>query len=435
MIGHWVPERTRGASWHLNSLPSAQFCFRQRSCCSETGSSTRSRLSAPISKAFSNLAVGAIGSFYYLGFVFGCFVGPRFLARIGHIRTFALAAGLTAATVLLQPIFTQPVFWFADRVVFGFFAAGVYMAIESWLNDRATNETRGRILSAYVIVNLGCLALGQWLLLAAPTNGYQLFSLAAILYVFCIVPVGLTHLPQPAPQHVPVLRIARLARMAPVGIAGVVTVGLANAAFWTLGPVYAQTLGFSTFGVALFMSAFIVGGTLIQFPLGRLSDSIDRRWIIAGVCAAASVGGVALALLGHVSGDHPYLLYPLALFFGAAMLPLYSLSIAHANDRLPRSEFIEASASLLLVNALASVVGPSLAAFIVAHSAMASLFFYTAVIHLLMTIFTIARITMVGAVSGETHEHFVAVQPTSPNSLELDPRGPAHAASDTSRAA
>jgi MFS family permease len=391
-------------------------------------------------EGFSNQAIGAMGSFYYLGFVVGCFVGPRLLARVGHIRTFAVAAALTAATVLLQPIFTQPAMWFADRAAFGVLAAIVYMAIESWLNDCATNETRGRILSAYVIVNLGGLTLGQWLLLAAPPMGYQLFSLAAVLYIFCVVPMGLTHLPQPAPQPRPVLRVLRLARLAPVGIAGVITVGLANAAVWTLGPVYAQSLGFSTFGVALFMSAFIVGGALIQFPLGRFSDRLDRRWIIVCVCAAASLGGVALALLGRVSAEHPYLLYPLAFFFGAAMLPLYSLSIAHANDRLARSEFIEASATLLLVNALASVVGPSLAAFIIAHSAMASLFFYTAAVHLLMTIFTIARITMVRAVPGEVHDHLVALpQTASPNAFELDPRGPEHVAAqpavDTPRAA
>jgi MFS family permease len=391
-------------------------------------------------EGFSNMAVGAMGSFYYLGFVVGCFVGPRLLARVGHIRTFAVAAALTAATVLLQPIFTQPAMWFADRAAFGVLAAIVYMAIESWLNDCATNETRGRILSAYVIVNLGGLTLGQWLLLAAPPMGFQLFSLAAMLYMMCVVPMGLTRLLQPAPQPRPVLRVVRLARMAPVGIAGVITVGLANGAFWTLAPVYAQSLGFSTFGVALFMSAFIVGGALIQFPLGRFSDRLDRRWIIACTCAVASIGGLALALLGHVGAERPYLLYPLAFFFGAAMLPLYSLSIAHANDRLVRSEFIEASATLLLVNALASVVGPSLAAFIIAHGTMASLFFYTAAVHLLMTIFTVARITMVHAAPGETHDHLVALpQTASPNAFELDPRGPEHVAAqpavDTPRAA
>ena len=374
-------------------------------------------------EGFSSLAIGAMGSFYYVGFVVGCLAGPRLLARVGHIRTFSVAAALTSATVLLQPIFTTPAAWFADRAAFGFCAASLYMVIESWLNDRATNETRGRILSAYVIVNLGSLAVAQWFLLAAKPMGFQLFSLDAILYALCLIPVGLTRLPQPAPQPVPVLRIARLARAAPVGMAGIVTVGLANAAFWTLAPVYAQALGFSIRGVALFMSSFIVGGTLIQFPLGRFSDRFDRRWIIAGICIAASLGGVALALLGRVSGDHPGLLYPLALFFGAAMLPLYSLSIAHANDRLPRGEFVEASASLLLVNAIFSIVGPFLAAFIIAHSAMPSLFFYTAGVHAAMAAFTILRITAVRAASDKTHEQFIPVpQAGSTQAVELDPR-------------
>lgn len=385
---------------------------------------------------FSGIAIGAMGSFYYGGFVIGCFAGPRLLARVGHIRTFAVAAALTAATVLLQALFTEPVVWFLVRGAFGICAACVFMALESWLNDRATNETRGRVLSAYVTVNLSCLLLGQWLLLAAPPSGFELFSLAAIVYIFCIVPVGLTRLPQPAPQAVPRFRILQLAQRAPVGVAGVITVGLANGAFWTLAPVYAQSLGFSTFGIALFMSAFILGGALIQIPLGRYSDRLDRRSIAAIACGSASVGGVALALLGRTGASMPGLLYPFALFFGSAMLPLYSVSIAHTNDRMQRSEFVEASASLLLVNGLASVAGPILAALVTAHFGQPTLFFYTASVHLAMTGFALWRMTRAEGVPGEKREHYVSVpQLSSPQSLELDPRGPEHGQSSTSKAA
>ncbi len=376
---------------------------------------------------FSGIAIGAMGSFYYAGFVIGCFAGPRLLARVGHIRTFAVGAALTAATVLLQALFTEPLVWFLVRAAFGFCAASVFMALESWLNDRATNDTRGRILAAYVIVNLSCLLLGQWLLLAAPPSGFELFSIAAIVYILCIVPVGLTRLPQPLPQAVPRFRIDQLARMAPVGMAGVIAVGFANGAFWTLAPVYAQSLGFSTFGIALFMSAFILGGALIQFPLGRYSDRIDRRWIAAIACGAASAGGVALALLGRTAASLPGLLYPFALFFGAAMLPLYSLSIAHTNDRMQRSEFVEASASLLLVNGLASVAGPLCGAAVTASFGQPALFFYTAGVHLLMTAYTIWRIAAARGVPGERRGHYVPVpQQGSAQSLELDPRAPGH---------
>jgi MFS family permease len=206
-------------------------------------------------------------------------------------------------------------------------------------------------------------------------------------------------------------------------MAGVTAVGLANGAFWTLGPVFALSLGFSTTGVAVFMSAFVLGGTLVQIPLGRISDRVDRRWMIVGVSAAAAIGGVALALLQRWGAGYPWFLYPLALFFGAAMLPLYSLSIAHANDNIDRSEFLEASATLLMVNALASVAGPTLAAIVTAATGMGSLFLYTAGVHVIMVIFTLSRIVTVRRPMEEDREHFVAMpQQGSANALELDPR-------------
>jgi MFS family permease len=374
-------------------------------------------------EGFSQLEIGLLGSFYYGGFVVGCFMIPKLLSRVGHIRTFAVAASLTGATVLIHPLIVNPFAWLIVRAAFGFCAAGAYMVIESWLNDRASNENRGRILSAYVAVNLGAIMLGQWLLPIASPKGSELFSLAAVLYALCVVPVSMTLLPQPAPQAAPKLRVWRLIKASPVGMAGVAAVGLANGAFWTLGPVFALSLGFSTTGVAVFMSAFVLGGTLVQIPLGRISDHVDRRWMIVGVSVAAAIGGVALALLQRWGAGYPWLLYPLALFFGAAMLPLYSLSIAHANDNIDRSEFLEASATLLMVNALASVAGPTLAAIVTAATGMGSLFLYTAGVHIIMVIFTLSRIVAVRRPMEEDREHFVAMpQQGSANALELDPR-------------
>lgn len=376
-------------------------------------------------EGFSHLAIGALGSFYYVGFVVGCVAGPRVLARVGHIRAFSVAAALAAASVLLQSLLTAPLAWFLIRMGFGLCAANIYMALESWLNDRATNENRGRILAAYVIVTLAFLTLGQWLLLLAAPSGFKLFTIAAIAYICCIVPVGLTRLPQPLPQPVPPLRVRRLLSMAPVGVAGVMTVGLANGAFWALAPVYAQLLGFRTSGIAAFMSTFIIGGALIQLPLAKFSDRSDRRWLIALACGSAALFGVILALLGRYGIKTPALLYPSAFAFGAAMLPLYSLSIAHANDRMLRSEFVEASATLLLINALASVVGPILGATITAQFGMPALFFYTAAVHVVMTAFAVTR-TMSQRSEGGRGRYVTLPQLASPTALELDPRGPEH---------
>jgi MFS family permease len=327
--------------------------------------------------------------------------------------------------VLLQPIFVSPATWIALRMAFGVCAAGVYTVIESWLNERATNETRGRILSAYVFVNFGALMLGQWILTAASPKGFELFSLAAILCAVGTVPVAVTRLPQPAPSAVPGFRILELAENAPVGIAGVVAAGLANAAVWVLAPVYALSLGFSTTGVALFMCAFTLGGALIQLPLGRFSDRCDRRWIIAGMSAAAAIGGIALAIFSSHARGAPWALYALAFFFGAAILPLYSLSIAHANDRIERTKFVQASATLLMINALAAVAGPSIAAVVTLYAGRSSLFLYTAAIHVAISGFAIWRSSAKRAVGADQREQFVAVpQPSSPNSFELDPRAP-----------
>jgi MFS family permease len=188
-------------------------------------------------------------------------------------------------------------------------------------------------------------------------------------------------------------------------------------------------LGFSTNALALFMSTFIAGGALIQWPLGRWSDRFDRRWIIAGVCAIACVTGIGLAVLGGTSMRASFWLFVLIAIFGAAMLPVYSLSIAHANDRLPRSEFVEASAGLLLINALASILGPVLGSLVILGGGNRALFLYTALVHGAMVIFAVTRILTKGAPEFETRDRFEPVPQGSPASLPLDPRAPEHASS------
>jgi MFS family permease len=376
-------------------------------------------------QGFSDIAVGALGAWYYLGFVVGCFGGPRLLARVGHIRAFAVAAVLVAASVLMQPIWTNPSAWFGARAIAGLSMAVLYMSVESWLNDRASNETRGRILSIYVMVNLSALLLGQWLLLLAEPQSFELFSIAAILYCLCVVPMGLTRLPAPAIRAAPRIDLIRIVTVSPVGAAGCLTVGLANGAFWALAPIYGQSLGFDTTQIALFMSIFIAGGALIQWPLGRISDGMDRRWMIAAICTVASLCGLVLGIFGWLLIRAPDFFYAIVFVLGASMLPLYSLSIAHANDRLPRSEFIDASAGLLMINAAASVPGPLLASFVIATAGPYSLFLYTALVHAAMAFYAFTRMRTTEPAPPETREIFTPVPPGSPAALPLDPRGPA----------
>jgi MFS family permease len=301
----------------------------------------------------------------------------------------------------------------------------LYMAVESWMNDRASNETRGQILSLYVAINLSALLLGQWLLLLAAPQSFELFSIGAMLYCLCVVPMGLTRLPAPVPRAAPRIDLMRIITVSPVGAAGCLTVGLANGAFWALAPIYGQALGFSTAQIALFMSVFIAGGALVQLPLGRISDGMDRRWMIAAICTVASFCGLVLGLLGWLLIRVPNIFYAIVFVFGAAMLPLYSLSIAHANDRLPRTEFVDASAALLMINAAASIPGPLLASFFIATAGPYSLFLYTALAHAAMAFYAFTRMRITEPAPPETREIFTPVPHGSPAALPLDPRGPA----------
>jgi MFS family permease len=192
-----------------------------------------------------------------------------------------------------------------------------------------------------------------------------------------------------------------------------------------LAPIYGQSLGFSTPEIALFMSVFIAGGALVQWPLGRLSDGMDRRWMIAAACTAASFCGLALGVLGWLLVGMPLIFYGIVFALGAAMLPLYSLAIAHANDRLPRAEFVEVSAGLLMINAASSIPGPLLASLVIATAGPYSLFLYTALIHAGMAFYAFTRIRLMEPAPLETREVFTPVPQGSPASLPLDPRGPA----------
>jgi MFS family permease len=371
-------------------------------------------------EGFSNLALGVIGSAYFAGFVVGCFAGPRLLARVGHSRTFAVGAGVSAASVLLQSLFVSEPLWIILRCAFGLAAACIYMVIESWLNDRATNENRGRIFSTYLTVNFASIIVGQMLFGTANPSSFALFTLAAILYALCLIPMGLTQLPPPHAAHVPALRPRRLFGISPVGVMGCMAVGFANSAVWALAPVYAQAHGLNKGWIAVFMSVFTLGGALIQLPLGRWSDRIDRRFIIAGICVLASICGIALASFG---GAHRATILPLIGVFGTVALPLYGLSVAHANDRIARESFVETSATLLLINSLASVLGPTLAAVIMGFAGTQALFFYTAAIHAAMAVFTLVRISLRGE-ARDTERGPFEPQPQQATlaTAEFDPR-------------
>ena len=310
-------------------------------------------------EGFSTAMIGLLGAAYFAGFIAGCVLGPRLIKSVGHIRAFAGVVALLAALTLLFPLWVQAGGWVGLRFLTGACLAVTVMALESWLNDRASNDNRGRILSLYIIVtNAGWIA-GQLGINLASLTGPTLFILVTVAVCLSVVPVVLTPTREPAPVPDARLDLPGLFRLSPVGVLGCFLVGTAEGAFWSLGPVFGQQRGMSVFEVTLLMGTFVLGGTLSQWPIGRLSDNHDRRFVLLPVALGTVGTGLAIATLDGI-GFYPTL--ALAVLHGALMIPIYSLCLAHVNDRAPANRFVQVSGGLLLVYSAGAVLGPLAAA-------------------------------------------------------------------------
>lgn len=372
-------------------------------------------------EGFDATQIGLLVSSYYAGFAAGCLVNPHLVARVGHIRTFAALAAIGAGTALVYPMVVVPWVWWLLRALAGFAFAGLYTVIESWLNDRATNRNRGGLFSIYRVVELSASTGGLLLLNAAAPEGFQLFSIAALLIALALVPVAVTRAVAPAPIGAARLRPGRLYRASPLGVVGIFLVALANSAYWGLTPVFVQRIGHGIAEVSFVMAALLVGGAVAQYPIGWLSDRFDRRTVLIVVAAFASMGGAAMAAVAQTN-SFPALL-GVSVLFGALTMPLYSLLIAHTNDFLDPGEFVQASGGLLLVYGIGAVIGPTLGSWVMLERPAWLLFFYTAAVHVTLVLFGLWRATRRPPPPAEVQGRFTAPPPlTTPQGFELDPR-------------
>jgi MFS family permease len=273
-------------------------------------------------------------------------------------------------------------------MVVGFCFAGLFVVIESWLNEQATPETRGRTFGLYMVITWLGLIGGKMMFSIAPPSDFLLFSLASIALSLSLVPVALTTAAAPQIQQPAPMSIKDLYKTSPIGLIGCVAVGLANGAFWVFAPLFAQDRLGSAIDVSLFMSACVVGSMLAQWPIGRFSDRVDRRFVILIICLASALAGL---LLLSISGPTRAQFLLLALFFGASSLSIYTLCVAHANDRADPTTFIEVSSYLLLAFGLGAIFGPIVASNVISEAGIGSLFAYTAGIHIALALFVFLR--------------------------------------------
>ena len=363
--------------------------------------------------------IGLIMAGFFMGYVLGSYLCPRGIHNFGHIRSFSVFAAIGCACALLHGLWIQPVVWLVIRILTSICMLGMYLVIESWLNNLATNKTRGSLFAIYMSINFLALGAGQYLLMIYDAHNLQTFSLIALFFSLALVPIALTRMQQPAPVPESRLEIAHLYGTSPLAVFGALIFGLVNGAFWGMGPIYALSVGFDEPGIALFMSAVIFGGAILQWPLGHLSDNFDRRLVIFGVSLLASLA----ALTVFYSIDSHRIIGLIATFiFGGCAFSIYSLSMAHANDLNDIEHLLETNRGLLLLSGIGATIGPILAGLLMQGFNAHVLMILFAGLMLLLAILAIMRRTVGESISTDEQADFVIMARTSPAMLDLDPR-------------
>ena len=353
-------------------------------------------------EGFSAFEVGMLGSGYFFGFVLGCAFSPLLIIRAGHIRTFAALVSIASAAALGYPLAVDPMVWVVLRMITGFCLAGLYLVVESWLNDQATNETRGTLISTYVTVNFTVITLGQMMVTLVQPSSFVLFSIASVLVSLAAVPIVMTRSSQPPPITIVRFRPRRMFRLSPTGTVAIFLIGVATGSFWSLGPTYANAASGNVTDAALFMSAAVLGGALLQWPAGKISDLVDRRLVMIGLALISGLLGAVILIVPHVT----WLWLLLGLVFGAGLLPSYAIAASHVFDFADRSDYVEISAGLLLLNGLGSTVGPLLTSLSIELFGTSGMFITNGVVMIGLIAFVAVRLSRREGLPGEEKENF-----------------------------
>ena len=338
---------------------------------------------------FSTIAIATFGATYFLGFTIGCLRGGELVQRVGHVRVFLAMTALASASPLLHALALNPIAWSLLRLLTGFCLAVLYVVIESWLNESSTNENRGAIFATYAMITLSVLAAGQMMTLLYDPGGMQLFAIASVLVSVAAIPIALSTSPSPEPPHAVTVDIRGLFRISPAGTLGCLASGFANGSFWALAAVFAQGVSENIELTAWFMTSAVIGGAIAQWPLGALSDRLSRRGVLAAVTAVAAAAGATILLL---AADASFLVINLlGAAWGGVAFPLYTLSVAHANDCADPSEYVQVSGGLLLMYGVGATLGPFVASALMTATSTGALFLYTTSVHVLLAGFVILR--------------------------------------------
>lgn len=359
-------------------------------------------------EGFSTFEMSVVMSAYFVGFLGGSRLAPEMIRRVGHVRVFAALGSFISAVLIIYPTFADPYVWILGRVIIGFCFSGVYVTAESWLNNAATNETRGQSLSLYMIVQMVGIVSAQGLLLAADPSGYVLFVIPSVLVSISFAPILLSVQPTPAFDATKPMRLVELMRYSPLGSVGMFLLGGVFSAQFGMSAVFAAEIGLSLGRLSLFISMFYVGAVLVQYPLGWLSDRMDRRILI---CAVSAVGGAG-ALIGLLLGSDFSMLLVAAFLVGGMSNPLYSLLIAYVNDYLEVEDMAAASAGLVFINGVGAIAGPIITGWFMGLLGSYGYFLLLALLLFALAGYALWRMTRRPAVPVEETGSYAPIAPT-----------------------
>lgn len=369
----------------------------------------------------TSIFIGALTGAYYAGLSYGSFKIEHHIVGVGYIRSFAAFASLLATISFLQGVFLANWAWLLLRFTGGFATAGIFIVVESWLLSVGNSTSRGKILALYMISLYGAQALGQFLLNLDDPKNLMLFALTAMLCSLSVIPIALTKNPSPEISEPSSLNFKKLFKVSASGVIGSFSAGLLLGAIYGLLPLVIMQKHGDTSDVGLLMALLIFGGMFLQYPVGKISDYIERRLVLLALSALTIVASTSVMLFFAGS----YALYTTLFIFGGLIFTIYPVSISHACDSLNQNEIISGTQGILLAYSIGAIVGPFIAPAFMRLIGPNGLFIYVITVSALLTVFLSWRKIYIPSTPSE--ESFIAVPQTSPVTAELDPRSDAEA--------
>jgi MFS family permease len=356
-------------------------------------------------EAFPTTVTGLLMSAFYFGFLAGSILAPKMVIRVGHVRVFGALASLASTAILFHALFINPATWGVMRLVSGLCYAGLYVVAESWLNEQATNETRGQLLSVYMVITFTGMAFGQVLLNVGDPSRAGLFMLVSVLVSLAVVPMLLSSTRGPGMEAPSPMGIKEVYRASPSGFVTAFLNGILQGGTFSMGVVYAGLAGLSVSEISLFMIMIFIGGVAFQWPIGRLSDRYDRRRVLVVVTLVAAI----VALVANMVAHSFVALLAASFLFGGMMIPMYSLALAYANDHLKTEQMVAASGTLVLVGGFGAFLGPTLLAASMDLFGTEGFFWALSAVHTIIGIFILYRMTQRPALPAEEQGTYVAM--------------------------